>query len=225
MNQHIPVVCVDGPSGAGKGTLCRLLQIESGFHLLDSGAMYRLAAVGSLKSGINLDNELAVAEEAKKLNIEFKVDDEHIRVMLNGEDVTSDIRTEQAGMGASQVAAHPQVREALLQCQRDFKKSPGLIADGRDMGTVVFPDAPVKIFLTASAEERAKRRKLQLDESGQSVDYKKILSDIQARDEKDMNRSSAPLKPADDAIVLDSTQLNIKEVFAVVLNEMKRKSI
>lgn len=219
----IPVVTIDGPSGAGKGTICRLVAQKTGYSLLDSGALYRLAAVASLNAAIDLDDESAVADIAAKLDIQFVAESASTRVMLDGEDVSSDIRTERAGMAASKVAAYPQVREALLQRQRDFCKAPGLVADGRDMGTVVFPDAPVKIFLTASSEERANRRFKQLEEAGISADYEKILADIQARDDQDSNRASAPLKPADDALILDSTAMDIDAVLRAVLTEIDVK--
>lgn len=219
----IPVVTIDGPSGAGKGTICRLVAQKTGYSLLDSGALYRLAAVASLNAAIDLDDESAVADIAAKLDIQFVAESASTRVMLDGEDVSSDIRTERAGMAASKVAAYPQVREALLQRQRDFCKAPGLVADGRDMGTVVFPDSPVKIFLTASSEERANRRLKQLEDAGVSADYEKILADIQARDEQDSSRASAPLKPADDALILDSTTMDIDAVLRAVLTEIDVK--
>lgn len=219
----IPVVTIDGPSGAGKGTICRLVAQKTGYSLLDSGALYRLAAVASLNAAIDLDDESAVADIAAKLDIQFVAESASTRVMLDGEDVSSYIRTERAGMAASKVAAYPQVREALLQRQRDFCKAPGLVADGRDMGTVVFPDSPVKIFLTASSEERANRRLKQLEDAGVSADYEKILADIQARDEQDSSRASAPLKPADDALILDSTTMDIDAVLRAVLTEIDVK--
>lgn len=219
----IPVVTIDGPSGAGKGTICRLVAQKTGYSLLDSGALYRLAAVASLNAAIDLDDESAVADIAAKLDIQFVAESASTRVMLDGEDVSSGIRTERVGMAASKVAAYPQVREALLQRQRDFCKAPGLVADGRDMGTVVFPDAPVKIFLTANSEERANRRLKQLEEAGVSADYGKILADIQARDEQDSSRASAPLKPADDALILDSTTMDIDAVLRAVLTEIDVK--
>lgn len=219
----IPVVTIDGPSGAGKGTICRLVAQKTGYSLLDSGALYRLAAVASLNAAIDLDDESAVADIAAKLDIQFIAEPNATRVMLDGNDVSADIRTERAGMAASKVAAYPQVREALLQRQRDFCKAPGLVADGRDMGTVVFPDAPVKIFLTASSEERANRRLKQLEEAGVSADYEKILADIQARDEQDSSRVSAPLKPSDDALILDSTTMDIDAVLRAVLTEIDVK--
>lgn len=215
--QPVPVVTIDGPSGAGKGTICRLVAETTGFHLLDSGALYRLTALAGLNHGIDLNNEAAVAGVAKNLDVVFKVLAGEMQILLSGVNVSADIRQERVGMAASQVAVHPQVRAALLQRQRDFAQAPGLVADGRDMGTVVFPQAAVKVFLTASAEERAKRRVKQLAETGLLADYGKVLNDIQARDEQDSSRASAPLKPAEDAIILDSTRMSIEEVFATVM--------
>ncbi len=219
----VPVITIDGPSGAGKGTICRLVAEQTGYRLLDSGALYRLTGVASLRAGIDLSDGSAVAKVASSLNIRFVAEGGSTSVFLGDDDVSKEIRTERAGMGASQVAAHPEVRDALLQYQRDFSQAPGLIADGRDMGTVVFPDAPVKIFLTASAEERAMRRFKQLEEGGDKPNFEQILVDIQARDEKDSNRSSAPLKPADDAVILDSTTMDINEVYRKVLAEIDVK--
>lgn len=214
------VVAIDGPSGAGKGTICRLVAKQTGFHLLDSGALYRITGVAGLKNNLDLEDAEKVGELAASLQIEFNSEGDSTKVLVNGDDYTKAIRTEEAGMAASKVAKHPAVRAALLQQQRDFAKSPGLVADGRDMGTVVFPDAPVKIFLTASAEERAQRRVKQLEEAGQVADYNDVLRDIKKRDEQDSNRASAPLKPADDAIILDSTDLSIEEVLQRVLESI-----
>lgn len=212
------IVTVDGPSGAGKGTLCQRLAETTGFALLDSGALYRLTALAAESRGIDYESSSAIVEVAASLDVAFQYAEGEIKVLLDTQDVTKAIRQEHIGMGASRVAAIPDVRAALLQRQRDFaKNNQGLIADGRDMGTVVFPDAPVKLFLTASASERANRRVKQLIESGAKPDFDKILADIEARDKRDSERASAPLKPAEDAILLDSTNMNINEVFKVAL--------
>lgn len=214
----IPVVTIDGPSGAGKGTLCRLVAEATGYHLLDSGALYRLTGVACHKKGVDLDDHSAVADVALNLDIEFLIVPTGMQVLLGGEDVSKEIRLEYAGMAASKVGANPLAREALLDRQRAFQQSPGLIADGRDMGTTIFPEAAVKVFLTASAQERAKRRVQQLENAGQEADYSKILADIELRDEQDRNRASSPLVPADDATILDSTSLSIEQVFERVMS-------
>ncbi|GEN26873.1 cytidylate kinase [Halovibrio variabilis] len=208
----VPVVTIDGPGGAGKGTISGLVAERLGWHLLDSGALYRLTAQAAVKHQIALDNESGLSHLAQRLDVAFPIVDGQPRTLLEGEDVGSLIRTEQAGERASQVAALPAVRQALLQRQRDFCQAPGLVADGRDMGTVVFPDATLKIFLTASADERARRRYLQLQEAGVDASLSSLLKEIQARDARDTQRSVAPLKPADDAITLDTTRLSIPEV-------------
>ncbi|HAZ99707.1 MAG TPA: (d)CMP kinase [Halomonas sp.] len=212
MTAKVPVLTIDGPGGAGKGTISSLVAERLGWHLLDSGALYRLTAQAAVKHGVSLDDEAALASIAASLDVAFPVADGLPCTLLEGEDVGRAIRTEQAGERASKVAALPQVRSALLQRQRDFCQAPGLVADGRDMGTVVFPDAPLKIFLTASAEERARRRHLQLQEAGVDASLSSLLKEIQARDARDTQRSVAPLKPADDAITLDTTRLSIPEV-------------
>ncbi len=206
------VLTVDGPGGAGKGTISRLIADRLGWHLLDSGALYRLTALAAMRRGVALDDEAALERVAAALDVVFLVEGDATRVMLEGDDVSRDIRTEPVGDAASRVAALPAVRQALLQRQRDFRQLPGLVADGRDMGTVVFPDAELKVFLTASPEERARRRHLQLQEAGVDASLSSLLKEIQARDARDMQRSVAPLVPADDAIELDTTSLGIPEV-------------
>ena len=227
MNQKtVPVLTIDGPGGAGKGTICQMVAKQLGWHLLDSGALYRLTALAAQKHGVALDNESSVAVLAKHLDVQFMPQDEGlVNTILEGEDVSGDIRTEEVGAMASKVAALPEVRQALLERQRDFAQAPGVVADGRDMGTVVFPQAPVKIYLTASAEERAKRRFLQLQEKGKTADIEQILSEIVERDERDMNREVAPLKPAVDALVVESTNMSIEQVLDVVITELQRAQI
>lgn len=215
------VITIDGPSGSGKGTLSQLLAKKIGFHLLDSGALYRLVALAALKQGVNIQDEQQVEKVAAQLDVRFDITAEHTRILLSGEDVTRAIRSEIISMNASVVAAYPGVREALLKRQRDFRQLPGLVADGRDMGTTVFPDADIKIFLTASAEARAQRRYKQLVEKGESVDINALIKDIQERDERDSKRTVSPLKPAADAILLDSTQMTIEEVLEAMLNLVK----
>ena len=209
----IPVVTVDGPSGAGKGTLSALIAEKLGWHLLDSGAIYRVLAVAAMHHDLPVDDESAVVPLASGLDVSFEIYKEQRRVVLEGEDVTDDIRTEEVGAVASQIASLARVREALLRRQRAFQQDPGLVADGRDMGTVVFPDANVKLFLTASAEARAERRYNQLKDKGLNVNIARLLTDIKARDDRDANRSIAPLVPAEDAVVIDSTDLDINQVF------------
>ena len=215
----IPVIAVDGPSGSGKGTIARRVAEELGYHLLDSGALYRLTALAATRRGVSLDDEVAVAKVAAGLDVRFGSDASGAeQVLLEGEDVSLELRTEECGAGASTVAAQPLVREALLGLQRDFRKAPGLVADGRDMGTHVFPDAGLKVFLTASAEERAKRRYKQLKDKGIDVSLAALSRDIEARDRRDSERSVAPLRPAEDARLLDSSDLTIDEVTQQVLN-------
>ncbi len=216
------IITVDGPSGAGKGTLCYALAEKLGFALLDSGAIYRVTALAALKSAVDLADESALAELAQHLHIEFVAQDGEVQILLNGENVSGQIRTQEVADAASKVAVFPQVRAALLQRQRDFATGKGLIADGRDMGTVVFPEAQVKLFLDASAEERAKRRYNQLQNKGISGNFAQILAEIKARDLRDRNRAVAPLKPADDAFLLDSTALSIDEVIRQALDYIQQ---
>ncbi|MEE4202968.1 MAG: (d)CMP kinase [Halieaceae bacterium] len=212
-----PVLTVDGPSGAGKGTLCRLLADTLGWHLLDSGALYRVLGYACQLEGVAWDDEPAVAQVARQLAVDFRLTDSGVAVELSGRDVTREVRSEEGGRGASAVAALPSVREALLARQRELARAPGLVADGRDMGTAVFPKADLKIFLTASAEARARRRQLQLQAQGDSVSLPRLLEAIQERDARDSSRSVSPLVAAEDAVTIDSTSLSIDEVLAAVL--------
>lgn len=211
-----PVITIDGPSGSGKGTIAHRLAVKLGFHVLDSGALYRLLALAAQQHGVQTNNEAALQVLAAHLDAQFQDNQGEAMLVLEGEDVTHSIRTEEIGAAASKVAALPSVREALLQRQHAFRETPGLVADGRDMGTVVFPDASLKIFLTASAEARAERRYKQLIGKGFAADLAAIVEDIKARDLRDSQRAVSPLKPADDAIVLDSTALGIEAVLSKV---------
>lgn len=206
------IITVDGPSGAGKGTLCYALAEKLGYALLDSGAIYRVTALAALQRKTDLTNESALAELARHLDIQFIPKNGEVNILLAGMNVSHLIRTQEVADAASKVAVFPEVRSALLQLQQDFAKNDGLIADGRDMGTVVFPNAQVKLFLDASAEERAKRRYKQLQNKGINGNFEQILAEIKERDFRDRNREVAPLKPADDALLLDSTTLSIDEV-------------
>ncbi|ACE84651.1 (d)CMP kinase [Cellvibrio japonicus] len=217
-----PVIAIDGPSGSGKGTLSQMLASRLGYHLLDSGALYRLVALAALNKKQELDDESGLARIAAALDVRFETDGQSTRIFLDGNHVSDAIRTEDVGMAASKVAAYPAVRDALLARQRGFAQIPGLVADGRDMGTTVFPDAEHKIFLTASAEARADRRCKQLSAKGIFVNRDEVIRDIQARDERDINRSVSPLKPAIDAVVIDSTRMTIDEVFAAMLDIVRR---
>jgi cytidylate kinase len=222
----IPVITVDGPSGAGKGTISHMLADHLGWHFLDSGALYRVTGQACAIEGISWEDQPAVTEVARSLDVRFTTaPDGEILVAYKGVDVSSDIRTEEGGRGASTVAAIPAVREALLQRQREFQQAPGLVADGRDMGTVVFHDAPLKFFLVASAAERAERRYKQLIAKGKNVSLPRLLADIQERDERDSSREISPLVPAEDAIVIDSTAMPIREVFELVMQKVSEKGL
>ncbi len=209
----VPVITIDGPSGSGKGTISRWLATRLGWQVLDSGSLYRLVALLAIRRSIAIDNESGLAEAALQLDIAFNPsDDGELQVNLEGEDVSTALRDENCGKVASQIAAISAVREALLQRQRAFRQAPGLIADGRDMGTVVFPDAELKFYLTASVEERAQRRYKQLNQKGISATLATLLADIEARDRRDQSREVSPLKPAEDAHILDTSDMSVQEV-------------
>jgi cytidylate kinase len=232
---EIPVIAVDGPSGSGKGVVCQYLAGHFGFHLLDSGALYRLVGLAARRSGIHLDSnaldvkaldEAALTALAAGMDVTFRVTgdpEEPLRILLDKEDVTLELRSNEAGVDASTVAQFTGVRNALFELQRSARQAPGLVADGRDMGTVVFPDADVKIFLTASAEARAERRYNQLKHKDISVSLHDLFLSIQSRDERDTNREVSPLRPAEDAFVIDSTEIGIEEVLAEVLRIVTEK--
>ncbi|MEC7610433.1 MAG: (d)CMP kinase [Pseudomonadota bacterium] len=221
----VPVICVDGPSGSGKGTLAQRLASHLGFHLLDSGALYRIVGFATLDQGVAWDDEVSVTQIARDLDVSFVTTDLGVRVIYCGRDVTEPVRSVRGGEGASAVAAIPSVREALLVRQRELAAAPGLIADGRDMGTVVFPDAPLKIFLEASAMARAQRRQSQLQLQGEDVSLPRLLEAIEARDTRDRTRSVSPLVPAEDAVIVDSTDLTADAVFERVLSHVVAKGI
>ncbi|MGD8408159.1 MAG: (d)CMP kinase [Thiohalophilus sp.] len=221
----VPVLTLDGPSGSGKGTVASRVARVLGWHLLDSGALYRLVALGAARRGIDMQDEAALADYALSMDVDFEVqaDSGEVLAKLDGEPVGNAIRTEQVGNDASKVAALGEVREALLQRQRDFRQPPGLVADGRDMGTTVFPDAGLKIYLTASAEVRAERRYKQLKDKGISASLAGLQQEIAERDARDTERQSSPLKPATDAIELDTSSLGIDEVVERVLEKCRER--
>lgn len=224
---EVPVITVDGPGGAGKGTLCVALARELGWHLLDSGALYRLVALAAEQRDVAFDDREALAEVARHLDVSFEleVDSDQTRVFLDGQPVADAMRSDAAGQGASQVASIPEVRSALVDRQRGFRRAPGLIADGRDMGTVIFPDAELKVFLTASTEERARRRYKQLIDKGLDANLRDLFASMAARDERDAQRAVAPLRPADDALVIDSTSVDAEGVLAQVLAAARSRGI
>ena len=217
----VPVVTIDGPSGAGKGTVAQRVAQALGFHLLDSGAIYRAGAVQAISLGADLDSETEVLAALGTLDTLFEPTDRGVRVWVDGRDVTDELRTEAVGNAASRIASIPTVRALLLDRQREFRQAPGLVADGRDMGTVVFPDAAIKVFLTASAEERASRRAKQLKEKDLHVSIESLRKEISERDERDASRAYAPLKPADDAHTIDSSHLSIDAVVELVLDRVE----
>lgn len=218
MHDTAPVLTIDGPSGSGKGTISRLVAQQLGWHYLDSGALYRAVGVAAGWAGLDLDDDGALVRCTFDTRVDFReADDGELRILVNGSDATDELRTETAGAAASAIAAIPQVRAALRDRQRAFRQPPGLVADGRDMGTVIFPDAPYKVFLTASAEERADRRYKQLKGKGVSVTMDGLLREILARDARDANRTVAPLRPAEDAVHIDTTGLGIDAVVGRVL--------
>ena len=221
---RIPILTIDGPSGSGKGTISRAVAERLGWHYLDSGALYRAVGLAAAWEGVDLSDPEAVAQCARRTEIRFETQGAgEPHVIVNGADATRQLRTETAGAAASAIAAQPPVRAALVDLQHGFRRLPGLVADGRDMGTVIFPDAAYKVFLTASAGERAQRRYKQLKEKGVSVNLDSLLHEIAARDERDAGRAVAPLKPADDAVVVDSTGTPIAEVIERVLAVLPEK--
>jgi cytidylate kinase len=219
MSEPVPVLTIDGPSGSGKGTIARLLAENLGWHILDSGALYRVLALFVVQQNCNFDDTAKIENLALNLPVTFK----DTRVFLNNNEVTKEIRSEDCGANASKIAILPAVRQALMTRQRGFSQLPGLVADGRDMGTVVFPGAFLKVYLDASVEERAKRRFLQLKGNGYDAKMQDLVADISARDERDKSRAVAPLKPAADAVIVDTSGMSIDEVFQLVLAQARQR--
>lgn len=219
------IITIDGPSGAGKGTISRMLAKKLRFHYLDSGALYRLLGLAAVRHSVDLANHQDISTLAGHMDIDFEASGDELKILLEGEDVSLELRTEGTGALASQVASFPNVRTALLNRQQLFAKEPGLVADGRDMGTVVFPEAPLKIYLTASAEERAQRRYKELLAKGENVSLRALEEQVRSRDERDMSRDASPLIPAADAVQLDTSELSIQEVMDTVLNLVYLKGL
>ena len=220
----VPVICLDGPSGVGKGTACLAVAKQLGWHILDSGSLYRITALQVARSfpsnEVNSLNDMQLTNIINNLKISYVEKDNQLMILLANEDISETIRAEEIGEKASQIAVVPAVRAALLDRQRDFLQPPGLVADGRDMGTVVFPDSPLKFYLTATAEERAQRRYKQLKDKGIDVNLSSLVEDLRQRDERDMNRDAAPLKPASDAIIIDTSSLNVEQVTNEVMQRV-----
>ncbi len=220
-----PVIAIDGPGGSGKGTIAMRLAEDLGWHFLDSGALYRLVAVAAMDRGIAADAESELGRLAQGLDVHFGTSEDGMVVLLDGNYITGRLRSEAVSAFSSRVAALPAVRAALVSRQRAFRKAPGLVADGRDMGTVIFPDATVKIFLTASAEARAERRYKQLKEKGENVNLSRLLDKIERRDERDTTRAVSPLRPADDAHIIDSTEMTIDDVLNRIHRLIEESSV
>src|SRR5688572_1009912 len=221
MHDTVPVITIDGPSGTGKGTVAHMLASHLGWHILDSGALYRIVAIGAQEQGIPVQDTDRLCEFARVMQVSFSSSFEG-SIHLNGKEISAIVRMEKSGDMASVIATQPPLRTALLQRQHDFRQPPGLVADGRDMGTVVFPDAILKFFLTASAEVRAERRYKQLKNKGVNVNLAFLLNDIKSRDDRDSSRLVAPLVPAKDAVIVDTTSLDVNAVFSELLREMQK---